>query len=179
MLRSDFFPVRASGSGGAVVVASNWVALTSGFPDALVSLGVGLIGVALARWVFVNREVRRTSTHQSWKETLPLSLVAALITGVIVVDRKLSVSASAFLGLGVGWAAVILLDILGDRVTAAIRVTFQGGPIDPTLPSKADNSGHDGKMDSSVVDVPAEISQLTIQAEDALSGVRLDEGDKK
>jgi hypothetical protein len=100
------------------------VAAFKGIPDGLVSLGIGLWAVVLARWVFVNRENRRLPRKQPWRETLPLTLVAMLVAAVLIIDRRLGLSAAAFTGLGVGWAAVLLLDIFGERITAALRAGF-------------------------------------------------------
>lgn len=157
-----------------MVLASNYVAISSSVPDGLVSLGVGLIGVALARWVFVNREVRRTNKKEKWTETLPLTLVAMLIAGVMILDRELSVSASAFLGLGVGWAAVLILDVLGERVIATLRGALQGGPAQP-IPPTADLSGHDGIIDSGVAEIPEDMKQLVAKAENSLDPTREDQ----
>lgn len=104
-----------------VLLASQGVGIMTSAPEGLVSLGVGLIGVALARWVFVNKEQRKNGRKEQWHEWLPLTLTAMLITAVIIYDRALSISASAFVGLGTGWAAVILLEVMGDRLTAMVR----------------------------------------------------------
>ncbi len=138
------------------MVASQIVALVSSVPDGLVSLGVGLWGVVLARWVFVNRENRRLPRKQPWRETLPLTLVAMLITAVVVRDRDLGLSAAAFTGLGVGWAAVLLLDVLGERITAAFRAGFAV----PNTPPQADLSGEDGKMTSREINLPRDMIRL-------------------
>ena len=129
------------------MVAAQAVAVLSSIPDGLVSLVVGLWGVVLARWVFVNRENRRLPRRQPWHETLPLTLVAALVAAVVIVDRDMGLSMAAFTGLGVGWAAVLLLDILGDRVTAALKAG--AGLPDPV--KRADKSGHDGVVSSSLM----------------------------
>lgn len=115
-------------------------------PDGIVSLAVGLLGVSLARWVFVNREVRRVGRKETISETLPLTLTAMLITAVIVYDRKLGLSSAAFTGLGVGWGAVLILDIIGERVLAGLRGVLGAGPSDPKFPPAADMSGEDGKV---------------------------------
>jgi H+/Cl- antiporter ClcA len=135
-------------------------------PLALVSLGVGLIGVALARWVFVNREARRLRRRERWHETLPLTLVAMLVAGVIIHDRQLGVSAAAFTGLGVGWAAVLLLDLLGERVVAVLRASFSAGPARPhDFPPQADLSGNDGMIDSAIADPDPHMEELLREAD--------------
>jgi hypothetical protein len=58
----------------AVAVSSGLVAVGTSIPNGLASLAVGLLGVALARWVFVNKQYRETNRAQTWHETLPLTL---------------------------------------------------------------------------------------------------------
>lgn len=123
----------------------------------VVALALGLVGVALARWVFVNREHRKFGRRAHWSETVPLTLVAMLITGVIVHDRELGLSAAAFTGLGVGWSAVVLLDLLGERIIAFFRGNLSAGPADPAFPPQADLSGHDGKIDQRLADTPEDM----------------------
>jgi F0F1-type ATP synthase assembly protein I len=139
-----------------VAVSSGVLAVGKGIPEGMVSLVVGLIGVALARWVFVNKQYRETARPQRWGETIPLTLVAMLVAGVLIWDRKFSVSTSAFVGLGVGWTAVLLLDILGDWILTKAKAMFSAGPADPKFPKRADLSGQDGKMLSSDVDLPGD-----------------------
>lgn len=147
--------VRSNLDYHVVAVASGGVALGRGVPEGMVSLGVGLVGVALARWVFVNREVRATSRPQKWNETLPLTLVAMLVAGVLIWDRKFGVSTSAFVGLGVGWTAVLLLDVLGDWVLSKAKIMFSSGPAKPDqFPKAADLSGKDGRVTSQDVELP-------------------------
>jgi len=146
--------MRAEGAAGTVVVYSQFVAFARSIPEGLVSLAVGLIGVALARWVFVNREYRRVGMRQGWSETLPLTLVAMLVAGVLIYDRQLGISASAFVGLGVGWVAVVLLDVFGDRILSFFRSPLQGGPADPRFPPQVDLSGKEGKVDSAMAETP-------------------------
>lgn len=134
------------------MAASSLVALLQSVPDGLISLGVGLVGVALARWVFVNRQNRRQRKKESWKETLPLTLVAMLITGVLVWDRRLGVSASAFAGLGVGWVAVLLLDVVGDKILLA----FGGTPI---AASHFDHPGP-GRLRPETLDTPDDLGEM-------------------
>lgn len=128
-----------------VIAVSAAVGKLSSIPDGLVSLGVGLIAVWLSRWVFVGRENRRMGKPQRWNDTLPLTLVAMLITGVVIHDRGLGLSAAAFVGLGVGWAAVLLLDVFGERVVSMLRAGF-AVPPDQVVRGKLDLSGHDGKV---------------------------------
>lgn len=130
----------------------------SSIPDGLVSLGVGLVGVWLARWVFVGRENRRLRKPQRWNDTLPLTLVAMLISGVVIWDRHLGLSAAAFVGLGVGWAAVLLLDVFGERVISMLRAGFAVPPDSPAVQRHLDLSGHDGKVLDADVDLPEDMA---------------------
>lgn len=150
--------MKPTGEAAAVMIWSQVVAVLHGVPDGLVSLGVGLWGVVLARWVFVNRENRRLPRRQTWRETAPLTLTAMLITGVVVHDRDLGLSAAAFTGLGVGWSAVLLLDLFGERITAAFRAGF-AVPVPPHVAHIADKSGNDGQMLDADVDLPDDIAK--------------------
>ena len=145
--------MKPTGEAAAVMVWAQIVAAFKGVPDGLVSLAVGLWGVALARWVFVNRENRRLPRHQSWRETLPLTLVAALVASVVIIDRDLGLSAAAFTGLGVGWTAVLLLDLFGERITAALRAGF-AIPTPPHVADAADKSGNGGQLLDADVNLP-------------------------
>lgn len=140
--------MKPTGSAGAVVVVSQGVALVGSVPEGLISMAVGLVGVALARWVFVNKEQRRSGKRETWDEWLPLTLVAMLVSAVVIYDRRLGVSAAAFIGLGAGWAAVILLELMGERLTASIRAGLGLGPSVPPQKVKdaADASGLSGKL---------------------------------
>lgn len=113
MTRAPFLLVAAS----APVTAA-----TAGLEQAMLSLGIGMVGVVLARTIFVVRENARLKRVQPHSETLPLTLAAMLIAGGIIWDRQLGISMAAFTGLGVGWVAVLLLDILGQRVIEVLRV---------------------------------------------------------
>lgn len=110
-----------------------WAA-TGAMDRAVISVVVGLFGVFLARTVFVDRENRRLQRKQSWRETWPVTGVAMLIAGVWIWDAKPSLSMAAFTGLGVGWVAVLLLDILGKRVTDGLRALLGITPDDTSLP---------------------------------------------
>jgi hypothetical protein len=128
----------------------------------MISLIVGLTGVALARWVFVNKEFRTTNRPQKWSETVPLTLVAMLIAGVLIWDRKFSVSTAAFVGLGVGWTAVLLLDVLGDVILSKMRMMFSSGPASLQFPKKADMSGNDGVMLTDDVNIPRDMADKLV-----------------
>lgn len=148
--------LRAEVATAAVMLSSGAVAGLSSVPSGLVSMAVGLIAVWLSRWVFVSRENRQLGRPQRWNDTLPLTLVAMLLTGVVVYDRNLGLSAAAFTGLGVGWAAVLLLDVLGERVLNMLRAGF-AVPVDKKLAEHLDRSGHGGKVLDSDVKLPTDM----------------------
>jgi hypothetical protein len=97
----------------AVTVSGVPLAITGDTAQALLSVALGLSGVALARTVFINKERRRTGQVQPMRETLPLTLTAMLVTGVVIWDKQFGPSLSVFTGLGVGWTAILLLDVIG------------------------------------------------------------------
>jgi hypothetical protein len=105
----------AKGAGAAASIIPATVAAAFDANDAW-ALGAGILGVILSRTVFVDRESKRTRKRQTIRETMPLTLVAILITSVLTVDYHLVLSKAAFLGLGVGWTAVFALDVIGERV---------------------------------------------------------------
>lgn len=159
--------VRASGSGGVVVLASGAVSAVSSPSTGLVSLGVGLIGVWLARWVFVGRENRKLGVPQKWNDTLPLTLVAMLVAGVVIYDRQLGLSSSAFVGLGVGWAAVLLLDVMGERITNMLRAGF-AVPLPKHVEEHLDNSGHGGRIIDETV-IPPDMAETLVEIEETFA----------
>jgi biotin transporter BioY len=114
----------------AAVAASAPISLaTAGVHQTIVSLGVGLIGVWLARIVFVNRENRRLEKRSPLRETLPVTLAACLIAGAVIYDQHLGISASVFIGLATGWTTVVILELFGDRFVNSIRIFFGMAPI--------------------------------------------------
>lgn len=123
----------------------------------LVNLGAGLVSVWVARLVFIDRENRRLQRRQAWRETVPVTLVAMLIAGAFIRQNDLSMASAIYTGLGVGWVAVVLLDLLGQKVTDALRAALGGGPADPRLPPVVDTSGNDGR----VVTADADLADLT------------------
>lgn len=124
--------VSAKTAAGAVMVMASSV-LSPDRLEALLSVGLGLAGVALARQVFITKERRRTGAQPPWSETFPLTLVAMLITGVLIWERRFGLSLSVFTGLGVGWTAILLLDVVGAWVLKTGRrilgVTEEDLPI--------------------------------------------------
>ena len=124
----------------------------------MVSVCVGLLGVFLARTVFIDRENRRLQRRQTWRETLPVTGTAMLIAGVWIWDSRPSLSIAAFTGLGVGWVAVILLDILGKRVADGLRALLGVQPDDTRLPPPvAHVADMTARHDS---DIPPEMARL-------------------
>lgn len=113
----------------AVAASAPLTLVTAGVQQTFISLAVGLIGVWLARIVFVNRENRRLDKRAPFMETLPVTAAACLIAGVVIYDQQLGISASAFIGLGVGWTTVVLLELFGDRAVNALRVLLGMDPI--------------------------------------------------
>ena len=61
-----------------------------------------------------------------------------LIAGVVIWDRKTGLSMSVFIGLGVGWTAILLLDVIGawmlktGRRIAGVSDADMGIPLDQT-----------------------------------------------
>ncbi len=84
--------------------------------QSILAVALGLLGVMLARTVFVDRENRKLGRRQKLRETLPLTGVAALISGVLIYDNQMGYSTAAMTGLGVGWTAILLLDVIGKRI---------------------------------------------------------------
>jgi hypothetical protein len=123
----------------AAVAASAPVTLaTAGISATLVSLSVGLIGVWLARIVFVSRENRRLEKPTPFLSTLPVTLAACLIAGAVIWDQHLGISASVFVGLGTGWTTVLILEFAGDRLLNSLRV-LMGGEAHPVVPLRPQN----------------------------------------
>jgi hypothetical protein len=113
----------------AAVVASTPLPWIAGGPrDALVSLALGLIGVCLARMIFVNRENRALGYHQRVGDTLPITLIACLIAFGIIWDGHLLYSKAIGTGVGVGWATMAIVNQLARVITP--------GAADPTTAAK-------------------------------------------
>jgi hypothetical protein len=152
----------------AVAATSGILGIVQNIPTGLVSLTVGMLGVALSRWVFVNRQYRETNRTQRWNETVPLTLVAMLVAGVLIYDRRFGVSTSAFVGLGVGWSAVLLLDVLGDWILTKMKLLMTAGPASPNFPKAADHSGNDGRVTPTDVSMDDGMGELLDRAAHAL-----------
>lgn len=114
--------VSTKAAGGAVLAS---MASSTGWTEGAISVVLGLSGVALARQVFLTKERRRTGQKAPVGETLPLTMCAMLVSGVIIWDRQLGLSMSVFTGLGVGWSAILLLDVLGAWILKTGKRIFQ------------------------------------------------------
>lgn len=147
---------KAATEASAVVASVPVTVATSGIPDGLVSLIVGLTGVWLARTVFVTRENRRLQRRQTWKETLPVTGVAMLITGAWIWDSHPSISIAAFTGLGVGWTTVLLLDLFGESILSWGRRVLSASPPRPV--GRLDLSGQDGRVSNADLDIPPDMA---------------------
>ena len=110
------------------------------------SLGAGLVGVWLARTIFNERENKRLRRQQTFRETAPITAMGMLLVGVWIVDHKPGLSAAAIAGLGVGWVAVLLLDIIGKRIIDVVRAALAVKPDDMDIP--ADMRGQLDQIDA-------------------------------
>jgi F0F1-type ATP synthase assembly protein I len=160
---------RAAGEAGAVLATAPVTLSLSDLPTTAVSLAVGLVGVWLARIVFVDRENRRLQRRQTWRQTAPVTGIAMLIVAAIVNDRHIGLSASAFLGLGVGWTTVLLLDIVGERTVKVLRTMLGADPLPPLL-QRADLSGEDGEMTARERDTPPDMARLIDKVDEVSPG---------
>lgn len=142
----------------AVSLSTSYALLDAGWVQSLISLAAGLIAVWVARLVFITRENRQLHRQQTWRETVPLTVVAMLIAGAFIWQNSLKASTAIYVGLGVGWVAVILLDILGQRVMETLRTALGGGPASPALPPAADISGNDGVVTSA--EIPPSMAEI-------------------
>lgn len=122
---------KAATESAAVALSAPVTLATAGVGQTLLSMAVGLIGVWLARTVFVNRENRKLRRHQPLSETLPVTFAACLIAGALIYDQHLGISSSVFLGLGVGWTTVLLLEFFGDNILNAMRALTGRTPPPP------------------------------------------------
>lgn len=119
----------------AVVASSALPWIFNGPSDGLISLGLGLLGVLLARTIFVNRENRALGRRQPWRETLPITLAACLIAGGMIWDGHLLYSKAIFTGIAVGWTTIVVIDKISRFVNpgaSASPTQASGGP-DPAV----------------------------------------------
>lgn len=151
-----------------IALTSGAVGAASGATDGLINLGFGLLGVVLARWVFINKENRRLQRREDWNHTLPLTLVAMLIAGVLIWDREMRLSFAVFTGLGSGWATVAILDLLGEKATSFFEA-LRGIAPRPGFPPSADFSGEDGKLTKGDRDIPDDMKARLEEMKDERS----------
>ena len=95
--------------------------LFSGAGDSLISLGLGLLGVLLARTVFIAKENRALGRKQPWVEQAAITAVACLIAGGIIWDGHLLYSKAIFTGVGIGWSTIAAINFIS-------RIIVPGGP---------------------------------------------------
>lgn len=138
----------------AVVASTPVPWLLGGAPDGLISLGLGLLGVLLARTIFVNRENRALGRRQPVRETLPITLAACLIAGGIIWDGHLLYSKAIFTGIAVGWTTIVAIEKIsrivnpGEAARPAPSISSEGKakppieralrkgyPVKPELPA--------------------------------------------
>ncbi len=121
----------------AAVVASTPVTwLFAGANDGLISLGLGLLGVLLARTIFVNRENRVLGHRQPWTDTLPITLAACLIAGGIIWDGHLLYSKAIFTGIAVGWTTIVAI----EKISRIVNPGEVGRPAAPAPAAEPDRA---------------------------------------
>ena len=81
---------------------------------------IGLLAVALTRMVSTAKETSRGWDYYNVCVTLLLMLI--LVT--LIIDRNLGPGMAMFWGVGIGASGVLIIDILGERARAAIRIMF-------------------------------------------------------
>lgn len=101
----------------AAVIASTPVPwIIGGSVEGFVSLALGLVAVFLARTVFINRENRALGYKQPLAETLPITLLACLIAGGMIVDGHLLYSKAIGIGVAVGWTTIATINLISKVV---------------------------------------------------------------
>jgi hypothetical protein len=84
------------------------------------ALVFGVIAVVLARIIWIDRDNRATGRRATVRDTLPLTLVATIVYVALAVDWNLNFQKGVSVGLGVGWTAPLLADIMGDKILAVL-----------------------------------------------------------
>lgn len=115
-----------------VAIATSTAAIGAGL-EPFISLGLGLVGVILARIAFTTRQ-QRLGERVGLLETIVITGMAMLIVGPLVWEHRLGLTTSAMLGLGAGWASIAIFDALGERIVDMI-VRLTGGSPRPRRPS--------------------------------------------
>lgn len=111
-------------------VAAGAAAVNAGL-EPFVSLGLALLGVALARVAFTTRQ-QRLGERISILEEVVIAGMAMLVVGPVVWEHQLGITTSALLGLGAGWSAILLFDAIGSRVIQIITSILPNVTLPPT-----------------------------------------------
>lgn len=128
-----------------------------------ISLGLGILGVILARVAFTTRQ-QRSGEKVSLLETIVITGMAMIIVGPIVWEYQLGMTTSALLGIGAGWSSIALFDVIGEKAILFISGLFgttpkpsvpTPAPVVPTLPTlPADMEEDLRKLDQLTADRP-------------------------
>jgi len=111
--------------------------------EPFVSLGLALVGVALARVAFTTRQ-QRLGERISILEEVVIAGMAMLVVGPVVWEHQLGITTSAMLGLGAGWSAILLFDAIGSRV---IQIIMSILPTPPSPPPAAPRPSDEPRPD--------------------------------
>jgi hypothetical protein len=114
-----------------------------------ISILLGVLGVILARLVYVDAENKKLGRRQTVRETMPLTMVALLIAGPFIWKHRDAITVTPLLGLGIGWSALLLLKLAGTAVAAGGRA-FVGELARTIGADTAPIRKHDPEMDASI-----------------------------
>ena len=87
----------------------------------LLAVLLGFAGVWLARLVTIDTEDKRLGRRQTRRETVPLTLIGALIVCPLIWQFNLAVPWASMIGLGVGYSVKLVLKIFGGGAVSAAR----------------------------------------------------------
>jgi hypothetical protein len=118
----------------AAVAASSSVFVVSGQVYQLGCLALGLLGVWLARTVFVDQENRKLRRRQKLRETMPLTLAGMLVVGSFLWDANTTLAKASLFGLSVGYGTMLILKMLG-RMAPGLARAIAGGLIEFAEPA--------------------------------------------
>ena len=107
----------------------------------IITLALGMIGVIVARMVYIDQENKRLGRKQTIGETLPLTIVALLIAMPFVWKHREEITIAPLIGLGVGYSALLLLKLIGRATIVAARTMAQEVALslsDTPVPRKRD-----------------------------------------
>lgn len=122
----------------AVARVNDGTIQVSNFWYSVLSVGLALAGVYLARQVTIGEENRTLGREQSYRETGPLTWIGILIICPFIWHYNIAVPWASLLGLGVGYSVRVLLRIFGDGTVAAVREFLRragAGPAAPAAPA--------------------------------------------